>query len=370
MSYKYFKWLFEAIEDKSKNLYVLIGPPGVGKSSWIKKHFSDKQHKIISRDQIIEKIIFKHYGFTAAELYAKERGPEAQKALDELDTVFQSVVMGVLDERPDNVIVDMMNADKKSRSKILDLVKGKYPEYKLIAVKFAFQGYEDKVIASDAERAKKHPERKAIDPSYILGVMDRIKADPPTTDEGFDEIQDYNRFEDKQQMKEYNHKQFIDWLNSKKQEKVIDNNLLVEGKLSKYWKLRAKRRALKAERQWPNKHDRDWALSEQEKSYKINEKIYALFEKELQETDNVSEEITNMMRKIKKQRKEFKLKREAAKVTLDHPKDATNKRKNSGTLSTPSNPVKGGVKKGFDRKRKNSKTPVVAPQGQFGPGES
>lgn len=172
-------------------------------------------------------------------------------------------------------------------------------------------------------------------------------------------------------MSQYNHKQFIEWLNGEKEKKEdTANGLLVEVKLSKYWKARAKRRALKAERQWPNAHDRDWALSEQEKSHKINEKIYALFEKELQETDNVSEEITNMMRRIKKQRKEFKLKREAAKVTLDHPKDATNKRKNGGTLSTPTSPVSGGVKKGFDKKRKSSKTPVVAPLGQFGPGES
>jgi len=371
MSYKYYKWLYEAIDEKSKNLYILVGPPGVGKSTWIKKHFSDKQYKVISRDQIIEKIIFKHYGLTAAELYSKEPTPEAQKALDELNNMFNSVVMGVLDERPDNVIVDMMNADSKTRSKILDQVKGRYPEYKLIAVKFAFEGYEEKVIASDVERAKKHPERKAIDPAYILSIMDRIKADPPTRDEGFDEIQDYNRFEEKQQMKEYNHKQFIDWLNDslKKEEQQL-SNLLIESKLSKYWKARAKRRALKAERQWPNKNDRDWALSEQEKSHKINEKIYALFEKELQQTDDISKDVTDMMRRIKRKRKESKLKREAAKVTLDHPRKATSKRKNSGSLSTSSSPTGGGVKKGFDEKRKNSKTPVVSPTGQFGPGES
>lgn len=157
-------------------------------------------------------------------------------------------------------------------------------------------------------------------------------------------------------MSAYNHKQFIEWLNGEKEKKQeSDNGLLIETKLSKYWKVRAKRRALNAERQWPNSHDRDWALAEQEKSHGMNEKIYALFEKELEQSDDISKDVTDMMRRMKKQRKEFKVRREAAKlqkeVELMHPKERT-KKVGGPSQSIATKPEYGGVKKGFDKKRK------------------
>ena len=62
----------------------------------------------------------------------------------------------------------------------------------------------------------------------------------------------------------------------------------MEKKLSKYWRKRAARRAKMAERTWPNKKDRDWALEEQDKSTKMNDRIHNLFEKELEESDRKS----------------------------------------------------------------------------------
>lgn len=359
---KYWKWLYEAIENKSKNIYFLIGPPGVGKSTWIKDNFSDKPHKVISKDEIIDKILYKEYGLTAAELYVKDRTPEAEEALQKLHTYYDSIIMSVLDQRPDNVIVDMINADSKSRQNILDRVKNRYPEYKIIGVMFNFEGFEDAIVQSDLKRSKERPERKAIDPSYIKNIMSRIKADPPTEEEGFDEIQSYNRFKDKQQMKEYNHKQFIDWLNNKLEKEVkVDNNLLIEAKLSKYWKSRAKRRALKAERQWPNKHDRDWALTEQEKSVKINEKVYALFEKELEEASCISDDVDKMMRRMKKNRKTYLKKREALKIEKQSKFVHPSKKPKKNLSSYPPPHEEGeGVAKRYRKVSARSKTHTAA----------
>ncbi len=372
---KYWKWLYEAIENKSKNIYFLIGPPGVGKSTWIKNNFSGKPHKVISKDEIIDKILYKEYGLTAAELYVKNRTPEAEEALQKLNTYYNSIVMSVLDELPDNVIVDMINADSRTRENILNRVKNNYPEYKIIGVMFSFEGFEDEIIKADIKRSQERPERKAINPDHIKSVMSRIKADPPTEEEGFDEIQSYNRFKDKEQMKEYNHKQFIDWLNGKLEKKSsVEDKLLIESKLSKYWKDRAKRRALKAERQWPNKNDRDWALKEQEKSVKMNEKVYALFEKELEEASCMSDDVDKMMRQMKKNRKEYLKKREERKlqkeVELMHPKDRL-KKVGSGSQSFETKPER-GLKKGFDKKRKQAAKKgqvAIAPGAQFGPME-
>ena len=39
-----------------KTIYILIGPPSVGKSTWIKNNLSDKNPYIINRDDLVEKI--------------------------------------------------------------------------------------------------------------------------------------------------------------------------------------------------------------------------------------------------------------------------------------------------------------------------
>jgi hypothetical protein len=179
-------------------------------------------------------------------------------------------------------------------------------------------------------------------------------------------------------MKDYNHKQFIEWLHAveqgKQQKQENDNLLLSEAKLSKYWRKRAKLRALKAERQWPNKHDRNWALTEQEKSAKMNEKIYALFEKELEEASCMSDDVDKMMRRMKKNRKDYLKKREERKlqkeVELMHPKDRL-KKVGGPSQTFPTKPER-GVKKGFDIKRKKAAKKgqvAIAPGAQFGPME-
>lgn len=169
-------------------------------------------------------------------------------------------------------------------------------------------------------------------------------------------------------MNNYNHKQFIDWLNGEMEKtKEQDNKLLIEAKLSKYWKRRAKRRALDAGRTWPNERDSDWASKQQDKSQAINDSVYKLFEKELEESEEALSEIDNVMKAIKKGRHAIKMKREAKKQSLDHPAVATKKRKGSESLSVPSHPEYGGVKKGFDKKRKQSKTVAIAGTGGFGP---
>lgn len=360
--------LKEVIENKSLNFYVLIGPPAVGKSTWIQQNFEDKgkEYKVIGKDQIIEKLLSKIYGFTAANLYKKDKTPEEAQALQELEHMFNSVFGSVLDNRTPNVIVDMMNVDKRARTAIIDKVKDRYPEYKIIAVKFEFEGHEDDVIKSDAERAKKRAgERVAIDPAYIVNAMRKFKEQPPTPEEGFDEIITYNRFKEPQKMNEdYNHKQFIEWLNSESEKKETNDKLLVEAKLSVYWRKRAARRAKNGERQWPNKIDRDWALKEQEKSLQVNDSVHKLFEKELEESEEMLGEIDYVMTNIRKERKKkAKMKQE---TQMLKPQDRVKKKK---SLSKPLKPEYGGVAKGARKHAKQQGGPAIAPGESFGPME-
>ena len=160
----------------------------------------------------------------------------------------------------------------------------------------------------------------------------------------------------------YDHKQFIEWLNAElPKEDDSNNKLLVEKKLSKYWRKRAARRALKAERQWPNSGDRKWALKQQLKSEEINQRVNKLFEKEIEKSEEMIGEVDSMMREIKKKRKK------RMKITLDHPAVATAKRKNGKSLSVPTRPTYGGVAKGYRKKSKKMGGATLAPGESFGP---
>jgi rubrerythrin len=170
-------------------------------------------------------------------------------------------------------------------------------------------------------------------------------------------------------MENYNHKQFIEWLNSELENKSEkDDGLLVEAKLSKYWKVRAKRRAKNAEREWPNASDRKWALKQQEKSQQINDNIQKLFEKELEESEDMVDDIGEVMRKIKDQRKKLKLKREAAKFMKPEDRIKANKGK-SLSKSPPPHGTKGdkGVASYYRKAAKALGGAGVAP-GESAPG--
>lgn len=358
--------LKESIPDKQLNFYVLIGPPAVGKSTWVKENFEDtgKDYAVIGKDVFIEKGISKIYGFTAAELYVKNPTPEQKQALEELNHMFESAFASILDHRVPNVIVDMMNVDPRMRKLVIDKVKDRYPEYKIIGVKFEFEGHEEDVMKADAERAKaRRGERTAIGRDYIANAIKKFRENPPSKEEGFDEIISYNRFKEPEQMNEYNHRQFIDWLSGEMQNEEEENRLLIESKLSKYWKIRAARRAKNAERNWPNKVDREWALKEQEKSLTINNTVHEYFEKELDQSEQMVGEIDDVLKSIKKTNK---IKKE---TKLEHPATATKRRKNNKSISVPTHPEYGGVAKGYKKKSKKMGGATLAPGEAFGPME-
>lgn len=134
--------------------------------------------------------------------------------------------------------------------------------------------------------------------------------------------------------------------------------------LSKYWKIRAKRRAKRAGRGYPNKKDKEWALEQQVKSESINTRIIKLFEKELSISEEMSINIEEMLKKIKEERQ--KLSKNLSVVTWGKNKKA------KGSISVPLGPEYGGVAKGYRKKLKKLKKKGmvgVAPGESFGPAE-
>lgn len=87
-----------------------------------------------------------------------------------------------------------------------------------------------------------------------------------------------------------------------KQAGLTDEKPLSKNKsdaLSKYWKKRAKRRALKAGRSARSSKDKKWALEQQKKSKDINKKIKDMFIKELQVTEELSSTIEEFLKRLK-----------------------------------------------------------------------
>jgi len=199
-----------------KTLYVLIGPPAIGKSTWIKRFAPHAE--VISRDDAIERIAHAH-GLTYDDAYAfpPERSEDGQiisgmekfgkvvpsdldwrqhdfevcrdihrQAAKELKDMSMSCASG-----DNDVVLDMTNMDKKSRSLYMPL----FTHHKKVAVVFNFKG--DKLIAALKKNAIKRSEelaKQGKNKTITGGIIDRMVAayEAPETTEGFDDIVSYD----------------------------------------------------------------------------------------------------------------------------------------------------------------------------------
>jgi len=201
-------------------MIVLVGPPSVGKSTWIKSNFPEAY--IISRDDIVD-LVSINYGWTYDDMFATP--PEDAKIGDEdekygkviespswmtwPDTVFDKVfeangnVQKLMNTRISNahpsgkdIIVDMTNMSANSRKSAMKAIEGNEDEYHKVAVDFKFKGGEEvikKVAQKRAESAKRMGKSKTIPPSAFEKMFSSYES--PSTSEGFDEIKSEDNIE-------------------------------------------------------------------------------------------------------------------------------------------------------------------------------
>lgn len=206
-------WLQENNQEKKK-IFVLIGPPSVGKSTWIKNTFAEKPY-IINRDNIVENIA-KQMGLTYDDMFA---APSPNANIGDVNprygTVIQSpsymnwqplsydnilkantTIGNILKDRINqatqqhrDIVVDMTNMSAKSRQNALNAIKGKESEYEKIAVIFPFHGSEDIIKRINKKRAE---EIKAQGGSKTIPdvAFDRMFStfEDVTAEEGFDQV--------------------------------------------------------------------------------------------------------------------------------------------------------------------------------------
>jgi predicted kinase len=157
--------------DKLKQPYilVLIGPPACGKSTFVKNNFSNKDVKVISRDQIV------------LDVYGSDDYDAAFKNVDQKKVnrlLNQSFVDA--NKRRENVIVDMTNMTSKRRKETLNNFDD---EYTKIAVIFPILNFEEFLKRNEK---RKREENKSI-PEHVFKSM-TSSFQPIRDDEGFDKV--------------------------------------------------------------------------------------------------------------------------------------------------------------------------------------
>ena len=156
-------------KNKKPTITFLIGPPASGKSTWVQQNA--KNSIIISRDDIVDKLR-KPLGISYRDTFK--------------DNNFQSEVNQKLKEHINNtlnsgkdIIVDMTNMSKKSRSNILSKVPENYTKNAIV-----FKGTRDELI----KRLNKRKEETGKDVGINIFNDMISKFEMPDNNE-FDNIQ-------------------------------------------------------------------------------------------------------------------------------------------------------------------------------------
>jgi hypothetical protein len=198
-----------------RKIYVLIGPPSIGKSTWIQNTFTNSNPYIISRDDIVEQIA-DSLGWTYDDLFVtppkgSELGDYDEKygevvnspsymswqplsfskileANNQVQLNFNSRVSNAANSNRD-IVVDMTNMTAGARKNALNAIKGNENSFEKIAVIFPFEGAEEIIIdvaRKRAEAAKRMGKSKTLPDSVMRKMFASFQNVSP--DEGFDKI--------------------------------------------------------------------------------------------------------------------------------------------------------------------------------------
>jgi hypothetical protein len=202
-----------------RKIFVLVGPPSIGKSTWIRKTFRDIDPYIISRDDVVDAVA-SAYGWTYDDMFEappksaklgdmhKKYGKvvesppymtwqplsysEVKQANSEIQSEYEVRVAAAADSGLD-IVVDMTNMNARARQGALAAIKGREDEFTKVAVVFPFQGAEDvvkRVAAMRAAEVEAKGGSKTIPPSAMDRMMSAYEEVSPA--EGFDEVIEFD----------------------------------------------------------------------------------------------------------------------------------------------------------------------------------
>jgi hypothetical protein len=201
--------------DNRKKLFVLVGPPAIGKTTWIERNAPDAY--VVNRDDIVNQVAG-GLGLTYDDMFANpdqdleigHKDPKYGEVIPKPDylpdylpeklwskvTQANGDVFEKLNQRfagagniDRDVVVDMTNMDVENRKMAFDAIGP--TNHKKIAVVFNFQGSDVqkaimRLAQKRAEEIKAKGGSKTIPEVAFQRMFDAFE--PPTAAEGFEEI--------------------------------------------------------------------------------------------------------------------------------------------------------------------------------------
>ncbi len=176
-----------------KNFYILIGPPAVGKSTWIKKTFGNNQPFVISRDNIVD-LVAEEIGVTYNEMFSskEEKIKQANKRVDKI--VSESIENAKFSG--EDIVVDMTNLTLSRRISNSRAINGAEDKYKKVAVLFNFNN-KDLLFKTAKKRSQlinASGKTKDISMGVLSSMINSFQEILP--DENFEEILHVDTTED------------------------------------------------------------------------------------------------------------------------------------------------------------------------------
>lgn len=198
-----------------RRIYVLVGPPAVGKSTWIRGAFAGSRPYVVSRDDIVDDVSSR-MGMTYDDMFAAPGPDEGVGSENEkYGTVVKSpafmtwqplsysnvldanaTINRLLGERVrgavssgSDIVVDMTNMTANARKQALKAVEGREADYEKVAVVFEFRGAED-VVKSISRRRSEEIRSSGGSKTIPAAVLDRMMSSfqEISPDEGFDRV--------------------------------------------------------------------------------------------------------------------------------------------------------------------------------------
>jgi len=165
------------VNDMRPKLYVLVGPPAIGKSTWVRLNVPGAY--LINRDDLVDDVRVP-LGLKYDQMFR----PENRRHQSEVDRLHRENIAGAVASGKD-IVVDMTNMGVSSRRNALRVIQGHEAEYEKIAVFFDHRGKESLVRDNLRRRAEKLGD-KNIPYDVMTGMFDRFEI--PTEAEGFDRV--------------------------------------------------------------------------------------------------------------------------------------------------------------------------------------